>query len=36
MGGLDVDFSCADCGITDEAFCGAFCGAFCEEFCGKL
>ena len=32
MGGLDGDFSCAPCGITDEAFCGAF----CEEFCGKL
>ena len=32
MGGLDGDFSCADCGITNEAFCGAF----CEEFCGKL
>ena len=26
MGGLDGDFSCADCGIADEAFCGAFCG----------
>ena len=22
MGGLDGDFSCADCGIADEAFCG--------------
>ena len=32
MGGLDGDFSCADCGIADEAFCGAF----YEEFCGKL
>ena len=28
MGGLDGDFSYADCGIADEAFC--------EEFCGKL
>ena len=26
MGGLDGDFSYADCGIVDEAFCGAFCG----------
>ena len=32
MGGLDGDFSCVDCGIADEAFCGVF----CEEFCGKL
>ena len=28
MGSLDGDFSYADCGIADEAFC--------EEFCGKL
>ena len=32
MGGLDGDFSCADCGIVDKAFCGAF----CEELFGKL
>ena len=32
FGGLDGDFSCADCGIADEAFCGGF----CEEFCEKL
>ena len=32
MGGLDGDFSCAVCGIADEAFYRVF----CEEFCGKL